>query len=166
MKTHTERIKYVLTAIITAFSYFVISYYMMYLGIAEENQLISTILNISLIFIILAEEKLSLFIFKKLKPKVKKTGLQKVINTLFYNVSFKTSLYCFYTGLLLCYAIISADPGFPILGDMYYYFRSTYYGILVLIAADKFLDQVFKDVHVVIQTNQSEKSESCEVQSE
>ena len=163
MKTHTERIKYVIVAIITACSYFVISYYMLFLGVAEENLLVSTVLNISLIFIILAEEKISLFLFKKLKTKVKRNGLQKIINALFYSVSFKTSLYCFYTGLLLCYAILAADPDFPILGDMYYYFQSTYYGILVLIAADKFLDQVFKDVPKVTRTSSPEDSRACEV---
>ena len=149
MKTHRERVKYVIAAVITAFGYFLLSYNVVYLELAKENALVTTILNLVLILIILAEEKLELYVFRKLEKKTKKGIINKIVKALLYNVSFKTSLYCFYIGLLICYAIIIADPNFPLLGDMSDYFKSTYYGILVLIAADKFLDQVFKDVKII-----------------
>ena len=68
---------------------------------------------------------------------------------LFYltGATFKTSLYLFYFIMLICNALVSADPYFPILRYMTDYFKSVYYGILILFAADTFLSRLLDEVH-------------------
>jgi hypothetical protein len=48
--------------------------------------------------------------------------------------------------ILICTAIIAAEPEFPYLSNLKGYFQSVEYGILILIAADVFIDRLFKDV--------------------
>jgi hypothetical protein len=122
MNTYKKHLEYILGVAVVACSFFIISYYIIFLEIANKNALVSTIGNLVLIFIILLEEKLEKYFFKKLEAKAK------------------------YTVLLICNAILAAEPDFPVLREMDYYFKSVYYGILVLFAADKFLEKMFKDV--------------------
>ena len=58
--------------------------------------------------------------------------------------SFKAAIYLFYVVILVISGINVANPDFigPIFND---YLQSVQYGILILIAADAFLGQVFKD---------------------
>jgi hypothetical protein len=62
-----------------------------------------------------------------------------------YGASVKSALYLYYIGILVCTAIVVAEPEFPYLSDLKGYFQSVEYGILILIAADVFIDRLFKD---------------------
>jgi len=147
-----RRVVYVLWAAAYAYGYFWLSFAVIFVGVADEDVLVATIWNLALIPIILISEKVEIYISCKIKSKIKKkpTILMKSLNVLFdvllWGASFKSALYFFYIGLIICLAIVAADPDFPALTHIGDYLRSIRYGILVLIAADKFLEQVFKDL--------------------
>jgi len=61
------------------------------------------------------------------------------------DVSFKTALYLFYIFILVCSAINSVMPYF-FNEEFADYLLTVEYGILVLVAADTFLNQFYKDV--------------------
>jgi len=66
----------------------------------------------------------------------------------FDSVSYKTALYLFYVVILLCTAVMATEPHYfdDIFGTGFYlYTQSVYYGLLVLVAVDKFLDLLFKE---------------------
>jgi len=48
--------------------------------------------------------------------------------------------------MLICNALVSADPNFPVLHHLTDYFKTVYYGILILFAADTFLTRLLDDV--------------------
>ncbi|MCL2527239.1 MAG: hypothetical protein FWE42_02380 [Defluviitaleaceae bacterium] len=83
----------------------------------------------------------------KLSSEKKKPGIfKKMAIYYFTGASFKTSLYLFYFVMLICNALVSADPDFPVLRYLTDYFKTVYYGILILFAADTFLSRLLDDV--------------------
>jgi len=150
MSTLKRRAKYILISAAMAIGFFLVSYHVIFWNIAGGNILAATIWNLAIIFLILIVEKLEIYIIEKISSKMR----SKKKHPLFLkfreqwldDASVKSYLYCFYIGVLVCSALIAADPYFPVLGGMSDYFLSTRYGILVLVAVDKFLEQVFKDL--------------------
>jgi len=67
--------------------------------------------------------------------------------------SIKSAVYFFYIVVLVVTAIRAAQPDFPIwpglFGDTHLdpYLLSVRYGMLLLLAADKFLEQITQDLH-------------------
>ena len=149
MQTYKKRILYVVKSAILGFCYFLLSYYVIFQDAAGEDVFIATIWNLVLIFAILAGERIETYIAIKISSKIKNKKpniLSKYLDSYFREASLKSALYCFYIVLLVCSALLAANPDFAPLYNMSEYFLSVRYGILVLIAVDKFFDQVFKDL--------------------
>jgi len=109
----------------------------------------ATIWNTVLIVALVIWDKVEDRIYVRLKPKNEKDKIGFFRRILLYYHSgacFKTSLYLFYFVMLICNALVSASPDFPILYRLTDYFKTVYYGILILFAADTFLTRLLDDV--------------------
>ena len=130
--------------------YFVCSYVLVYNSFGNEELFAATVGNIIFIFFILALDKAERYLYKNMAKKLenkkdkKSTFLYKIIKS--DDIPIRAGLYFFYIVLVICSAIVAADPKFPYLENMTGYFQSVEYGILVLIAADGFMGQLFKDI--------------------
>ena len=148
MQILKKRLIYFVWAVLIAYSYFTISSVIFY-EIANENILIAKVWNIAILILILGMEKVEIHMFNRYKAKTKDkepTAFSKMMNLISKGGSFKTGLYLFYIVLLICSAIASVEPDLLDLGSYSAYFQSTEYGILILIAADAFLGQLFRDI--------------------
>ena len=149
MKNVKKRLLYTLQSIVGGFLWFFVSYFIVFQNMAEEDVFRATIGNIVMIFLFLAinrvEIQISIRLSKKIKQK-KPNFLSRYFDTYTKGASMKSGLYCFYIALLVCMALLGADPNFAPLSEMGDYFSSVRYGILILIAVDKFLEQVFKEI--------------------
>jgi len=146
---YKKRVFYVIQSAVLGFLYFFLSYHIVFRSWAEEDVFLATIGNLLLIFVILVVERMENYIAIKLSSRVKQKKthmLSKILDVYLKEASLKSALYCFYIVLLICIALLAANPEFEPLRDMKDYFLSVRYGILVLIAVDKFMDQVFKDL--------------------
>jgi hypothetical protein len=145
-------LKYIMRSFVNALLIFFVTH-TIYTLFSEANILIATLANIALIFFVLVQEKIELSLLKKAHDKylVKSRGrIASLALTLYRSwtedASIKAGLYCFYIVLLLCTAIVSAKPEFPLLREHINYFNSVRYGLLILLASDKFMSQVFNDL--------------------
>jgi len=92
--------------------------------------------------------------FKKLRKKAEEKKLNLLLRLIKYYLSgpsVKSALYLFYIAVLICTAVLYAGHSIEIVFDdtilaSSEYFGSVRYGLLVLIAADKFTEQLFKDI--------------------
>ena len=144
-----RKVIYILLSIFYSFGFAYLTI-LTYSLIANRNVLIATILNLGLIAIFVIFNKLEDFWAKKLLKKEKESGK---LNILFKSLkwylggpSFKSSLYVFYIVVLVGVAILVADPYTYFLQNFRGYLLSVQYGILFLIATDKFLDSIMKDI--------------------
>ena len=117
---------------------------------AEQSLIAATVWNFALIIFWLAFEKAEYYFVCKLKAKYKDNEKKPNIFTRMLiaylsGISFKTALYLFYIYILVCSAINAVEPDFFSEGFSAY-LLTVEYGILVLVAADNFLNQLFKDV--------------------
>ena len=118
---------------------------------SEQGLLAATIWNFALIIFFLISEKVEFYFAKKLKAKYeiseKKPNIliRILIKYLGGDVSFKTALYLFYIFVLVCSAINAVEP-YLFNEEFAAYLLTVEYGILVLVAADTFINQFFKDV--------------------
>jgi len=117
---------------------------------AEQGLIVATIWNLALIIFFLVLEKAEHHFAHKLKAKYKDNEkkpniFMKMVIAYLSGVSFKTALYLFHIYILVCSAINAADPEFFSEGFSAY-LLTVEYGILVLVAADSFLNQLFKEV--------------------
>ena len=147
MKTLRKRIFYAGGVALVAYSYFIMTE-MIFWDIVHENILAATIWNFALTIGLLAFDRVEKNLYMRIDRKIKEGNAAlwlKAPKVMFYNFSFKSALYLFYVGVLICVAILAADPNFPHLSHMHGYFQSVYYGVLVLFAADKLFEQLFKD---------------------
>ena len=148
MKTFRKRLTYLLTALWYAFVFFWATHNIYYM--VAEDVLYATIWNTVLIIVLVIWDRLEDHIFIRIKPKDEddKPGILRRIGLIYLTgASFKTSLYLFYFLMLICNALVTADPDFPVLRYMTDYFKSVYYGILILFAADTFLSRFLDEVH-------------------
>ena len=143
-------IAYTFDALLYAGLFFVLSYEVIFRGVAEGSILPATLWNFGLIFAVLLFEKVAWIVAEKVyywsKRDGRDTWLTGPVRWFLRDASYKASLYLFYIVLLICTAILAAAPDTPVLRDFYDYFQSVRYGLLVLVAADKFLEQTIKDV--------------------
>jgi len=140
----------ILWTVLIAFCFFLFSYAFIFKYLTNENILQATIWNLFVIIFFLLLDKVTTHFSDETSEKTpkKKTGLfSRFCQRLGTNtdVSTKATLYLFYVGLLICMALVAAEPDIPVLTDMKDYFQSVEYGFLILIAADTYLEQVFKD---------------------
>jgi len=115
----------------------------------EHGLLTATIWNFVLIILFLILERVEIHFVSKLKARYsdseKKPNIfMKILIVYLSGVSFKTALYLFYIFVLVCSAINAVEPGFFNEGFVMY-LLTVEYGILVLVATDSFLNQLFKD---------------------
>ena len=142
-----KKLTYFMYAALIAYCYFWLTAFFFF-NLTDRNVLISTVLNAAVIIAFVAMDKIEDYIYIKLKakPETKKPSIPKKI--LIWYVSDKVStfsaLYLFYIVILICTAIIKAEPDFPFPPEMTDYLQSVYYGMLILIATDKFTQQLFK----------------------
>jgi len=151
MKLFKRKVSYVLWAIAYAYFIFFLTQ-IIYSAIADGNASIATIGNMAMIIIFVITEKVEYF----LAPRVYKFSKRKNINFFAKKIaeiligywtgpSFKAAMYFFYIVVIFYTALLAAGtsfiPDFP-----EGYLTSVRYGILLLIAADKFMEQIFKDI--------------------
>jgi len=146
MKMLKKRILYIVMSAAYAFWLYIITQNIFF---NTRSVLAATIGNMLMIIFFIISEKVENYMLAKLiakKDAGKKLNIFKKI-FIFYlsGASFKSGLYFFYIVITVYSAVIAADPDFviQISSD---YLLTVRYGILFLIAFDKFLEQVFKDI--------------------
>jgi hypothetical protein len=141
-------IQRILYNLFIAANYFVASYYFIYRFVARENVLVATLLNLVVIVFSLLQEKYEWYVYKRLDLARKAEGdswRAHLIRVNYYEgASTKAALYLFYFILILCSAVVAADPYFPYLGSLGNYFLTVSPGVLMLITADKLLQELTK----------------------
>ena len=141
-----KRLGYFLSCVFFAWGFFWMT--VMIFNAVGGDVLSATIWNCVVIVVFVLEDKYAEYIHPKMTAKYKKKKpniIQKFGMWYFGSASFKSALYLFYFVMLICFAIVAADPDFPVLRDMSDYFQSLQYGILILFAGDNFLKQLFKE---------------------
>ena len=117
-------------------------------NLAGRSMLAATVTNFALIIVFLVEDRLGEYFAAKQQmkdPNKKQNVFMRILKSYLNSVSFKTALYLFYIFILVCSAIDNVEPGLFSEGFSLY-LLTVEYGILVLVAADTFLNQFFKDV--------------------
>ncbi|MDH2413809.1 hypothetical protein [Nocardioides sp. CER19] len=150
MRVARRTVGYVAWSVFVAWGYFAFTYYYIYLEFGHEHLLAATMVNLATIFFWLLAGKLEAAYGTRLYVWSKRNGspttLTRVIRWWMSSASIKTSLYLFYIVVLFCAAILAADPGFPRLSEHADYLITVRYGLLVLVAGDKFFEQIAKDI--------------------
>ena len=149
MYTFRRKLTYTLSAALYAVGQFYLTAFIFF-DVTGGNVLAATFWNLGIILVFILVEKVEYYFLSKmcLTDGDKKVSIpRRILRSYLTGASIKSALYFFYMGILICTAILAADPDFsPFLHEMRYYFLSVRYGILFLIAADKFFDQLFKDM--------------------
>ena len=139
---------YTLYAVIMAVSYGLLTYFGIFARGAEGFALRTYIWNLVLITLVLLIDRLYL---RKLKMNAEKRRAVNKKSKVLHFVSFKASLYLFYMFALTAsrLMLLLDFESLPRETEMLYYFRnyllSIEYGLILLVAADKFIDQFIKD---------------------
>ena len=135
---------YGLYAIIMAVVYGLFTYF----GFLERSAYSFALRNLLLIALVLLIDKIYLATIKKNAEKRKAANRKSKV---LHFISFKASLYLFYI-FTLTFSRLMLLLDFTVLGwevEAVYnfgeYLRSMEYGLIVLVAADKFIDQFIKD---------------------
>ncbi|MCL2616818.1 MAG: hypothetical protein FWD96_04150 [Defluviitaleaceae bacterium] len=134
--------------ITTAMMFGLITYFIIYGGLASGNRLIAYMYNIVFIAIILILDKVADHIMQSDDFLTRDHGRWKnlLARTLFatHMVSFKTALYLFYIVMLVLSRASFLEPD---LIDRYQlsFIYSVEYGVLLLIPLDKFMELLTKD---------------------
>lgn len=117
-------------------------------NVAHRSMIAATVINFALILAFLIEDRIGDYFVNKRKAQAKDQSqnvFKKILSSYFNSVSFKTALYLFYIYVLVCSAIDRVEPGF--FNEAFsLYLLTVEYGILVLVAADTFLNQFLSDV--------------------
>ena len=112
-----------------------------------ENRVLTVGLNIALIIFFVLLEKFEHYMLEKLQRNHKHGQLRKLLISYLNGASFKSAMYVFYTIILIYTALQSADPE-RFYHLPYEYLNTIYYGILILMATDKFMAQITKDIKI------------------
>lgn len=143
-----KKVGYVLWAALFAYGIYSLTI-VIFFNIAEQNAFYATIGNIVLIIIFVITEKVEKYIYRKVKLTTPKfPTLRKLYDFHMAGPSFKSAMYLFYIVIIVYSALIAANPDFSVRYIFHDpdYLLSVRYGALVLIAADKFMEQIFKDI--------------------
>jgi hypothetical protein len=148
-----KKVIYITWAVLFGFGFFLLTTNVFF-NYAGGNAVAATIMNTLLITFFVILDKVQIYIYNRARANnigKKPTILGKILMAYFDGPSVKTSLYLFYVIMLICTALVSADPDLPYLRNLKDYFPTVQYGILILIAADKFVERLLKDI--VLQTD-------------
>ena len=135
---------YTLYAVIMAASYGLLTYFGIFARGAEGFALRTYIWNLVLITLVLLIDRLYL---AKLKNNAEKRKAENRKSKVLHFVSFKASLYLFYLfALTVSRLMLLLDVGeIEAAYSFRNYLLSIEYGLILLVAADKFIDQFIKD---------------------
>ena len=153
MKTVKQSVSYIFSASFYAFGIYGITSAIYFL-VADRNVLVATIWNMAMIIYFIILEKVEYYFYNKLKTREtdKKFKLPlRIYNaylkwSVYGGASFKSAMYFFYIVVTIYNALVAAEPSLAVRVIPDDYLLSVRYGILVLIAADKFMEQIFKDI--------------------
>jgi hypothetical protein len=145
-----RRIPYFYTVLWVAAAYYGISIFI-YIEVANFDPVATTIWNLVAILVVLIIDKLTSTVlenwYQRLKESGRRPGLTKALLFWIDDVGPKPALYLFYIVILIVSAIFAADPTNPLYTEFWQgYLLAARYGLLVLVAADKFLKQMFKEI--------------------
>ena len=147
MRMLKKKALFVISAAFYAFWYFYLTQ-VIYSNV-DGHIVSAVILNMLLILLFVISEKIENYFLKKIKSKetTEKPGVfKRILMAYFGGASFKSALYFFYIFFTIYSAIHAADPDFFPFRFSDSYLLSVRYGILFLLAADKFFEQIFKDI--------------------
>ena len=147
LKMFKKKVVYVVWAALSGWWIFWLTMNIFY-GV-DGHVLSATIWNMIFIVVFLISDRLFDLLTVKTKAAAKRKNnlFLRALNWYLDSASFKSGIYFFYIGITVCSAIMAADPEFiPLLTEMSDFFLSVRYGILLLIAVDKFMEQIFKDI--------------------
>lgn len=146
-----KRIKYILSAVLYAYGFYFITA-MFFMHVADYDPLISTSINILLIFFFLIVDEIEEKVQKRLVKKYENRELiprsTRALMAYLTGAKFKSAMYLFYIVIIISNALVTAGSQIHILVNHQAYFQTIQPGILILIAADKLMDQIFKDIRV------------------
>ncbi|MCL2527091.1 MAG: hypothetical protein FWE42_01635 [Defluviitaleaceae bacterium] len=143
-KPATSYILYTVYAIAMAAIYGVVTYFGIFARGTEGFALRTYIWNLVLItFVLLIDRQY----IAKLKRKAEKRKAADIKSKVLHFVSFKASLYLFYLFALTSSRLLLLTGAGEIVADYSFrnYLLSIEYGLILLVAADKFIDQFIKD---------------------
>ncbi|WP_285013330.1 hypothetical protein [Lactococcus garvieae] len=144
-----KKIIYSFTVLIGAYGYWGLTI-TLFFHFGEERKLEFLIMNFISILFFLSVDKIEYLTGKRIFKQYQKDKNCKSLrrwNTYFSNGStLKSSLYFFYIFASISQGLISVEPNFPFLGNLATYFEIVYYGIFVLVAVDKFIQQIYNDL--------------------
>jgi len=139
---------YTLYAVVMATCYGLITYYGIFARGTEGFALRTYIWNLALITLVLFVDRVYLAKLKRRADKRKEASVRASIKVrALHFVSFKASLYLFYMfALTVSRLMLLLDIG-EVVADYSFrnYLLSIEYGLILLVAADKFIDQFIKD---------------------
>ena len=147
-KTALNYVTYSFYAVVIAVIYMLITYFGIFARGTEGYALRTYIWNLVLIVLVLTFERKYL---AKVKKNAEKRKLKNKKNGAFYFVSFKASLYLFYmfaliaSRMMLLIDFAELGRNAEALHSFSVYLLSIEYGLILLVAADKFIDQFVKD---------------------
>ena len=142
-----KKVLYIVSAAWFAWFFFYLTV-IVFTDIAQGNTLTATVWNFALIVFFIIFDKVCQLIYVKLnsqRAEGKKLSIpKKILKFYLGGASFKSALYLFYIVIIVCAALMAANPELTLLP--YDYLISVRYGILILFAVDSFLGRIFKDV--------------------
>ena len=159
VKALKMKVAFSLWVLFYAWSFYMLTYFF-FTGIARGNVLYGTIWNMALIlaFVVIDKIEAHLLILLKSDSTGKKFGfMRNALNNYLYGPSMKCAIYLFYIMVMVKTAVLTADPEIGLLFGSREYFLSMRYGILVLVASDKFLEQTIKDISARTNINKEVK---------
>ncbi|MCL2195713.1 MAG: hypothetical protein FWB76_07170 [Oscillospiraceae bacterium] len=156
-----KKLIYIAWSAFMAYGYYSVTIYIFF-NVTGQNVLAASIWNLSLLLAFLLLDKIIELLYIKYRKQLTsgRSIPMRMLNAYLNSASMKSALYLFYVIILICTAILAAEPDFPALVPLSGYFLSTRYGILLLIAADKFLEQITKDIKKDADLNETKQKET------
>jgi len=132
-----------------AFGFGSLSFWVVWIRLADENMLVAYIMNgIIILLLVVIDDKIRYYYMNR-KPSFKKKSF-----LFFFDIfvvgksdmgSWKTSLYLFYIFALVSSHILRLNPYINVSESIRNYFTTVGYGLIVLIAIDKFLNNFIEE---------------------
>ncbi len=118
---------------------------LLYFEVLERDMLRAALANFALIVVFSLYERLDRTVKRRLKRRYgSKPPLRvQLLWGTADGASFKSGMYLFYIAVIVASAFLAADPDHTLLAHYAGYLQAMRYGILFLIAVDKFFEQLF-----------------------
>jgi len=148
MITLKKKAIFVFSAILFAYALYEVTL-TIYFTFANQDVFVATIWNFGLIVFFIIIEKIEYFFYHKYKRNHEGKDV-RLIDRIFLGIwggaSFKSAMYLFYIVVIIYSALLAANPEMSIRLFPEGYLPTVRYGILFLVALDKFTEQLFKDI--------------------